>query len=412
MNIDISCELAKSASLVLGALSEAQRNDILAAFSNEILADEGSILEENSKDMALASENGMPSHMLDRLMLNSERIQLMASQIGDIAALSDPLGIVLSDHVAESGIRIVKTSVPLGVLGIIFESRPNVACDSIALSIKSGNCCLLKGGKEAAYSNAAIAACFDRSAEKLGYEEKFAILLDSDRSAATALLNAVGKIDALIPRGGAGLINYIKESAKVPVIETGAGNCHLYVDSEADIDMALEIADNAKTQRPSVCNAIESLLVSEKIAEGFLPKVSERLVAKGVELRGCEKAVAIIGCKAATSEDFYTEFDDLILAVKVVEGTAEAISHINEHSTKHSDAIITRDEKAAELFLNNVDSACVYWNASTRFTDGGEFGLGAEIGISTQKLHARGPMALKELTSYKYKIYGTGQVRK
>jgi glutamate-5-semialdehyde dehydrogenase len=307
-----------------------------------------------------------------------------------------------------------KVAVPLGVVGIIYESRPNVTADSIALCVKSANVAVLKPGKEAMLSSAAIMASFARAMERLGLAGSFACLItDTTRQTTNMMMRAKGLIDVLIPRGGAGLIAAVAENSTVPVLETGAGNCHLYVDASAQFGMALEIAINAKTQRPSVCNAIETILVHSAIAEDFLPELEDAFTRHNVVLRGCARSQAILGAKIspASEEDYYTEFNDLVCALKIVDSAEMAIKHINKYSTSHSDAIVAEDKATSELFLRSVDSAAVYHNASTRFTDGGVFGLGAEIGISTQKLHARGPMALKELTSYKYKIYGTGQTR-
>jgi glutamate-5-semialdehyde dehydrogenase len=410
-----ACALVKGASRGLASLSDKERAAILLQYADSLEENSDGILQANALDCESAQENGMPRQMADRLALTKARISSIASAVREVASLPSPLGTVLDERTAESGIHIKKLSVPLGVIGIIYEARPNVTCDSIALAIKSGNAAILKGGKEAIRSNASLAGIFRETLQKMGHNPYYCHLIeDTGRETTELLLQASDTLDVLIPRGGAGLIRFVKESAKVPVIETGAGNCHCYVEETADLEMASSIVDNAKTQRPSVCNAIESLLVDEKIAPAFLPKAAKTLWAKGVELRCDEASLEILGnrAKPASEEDYATEFNDLILAVKCVSGVEEAIEHINRHSTKHSEAIVTRDSAKAEKFLNEVDSACVYWNASTRFTDGGVFGMGAEIGISTQKLHARGPMALRELTSYKYVIQGNGEIRK
>ncbi|MCL1913274.1 MAG: glutamate-5-semialdehyde dehydrogenase [Eubacteriaceae bacterium] len=409
-----SCVKAKKGGMVLASLGDSQRDDILEAFAAQLVKGAAKILSANAIDMENAKGN-IPDTMLDRLFLDNGRIDDIASAVRDVKNLEDPLGIVLDERVLQSGLRLLKTTVPLGVVGIIYEARPNVTADSIALCVKSGNACVLKVGSEAILSSMEIAKCFDEAINSLGYDVCFVYLLeDTSREASTAMMRAKGFIDVLIPRGGAGLIQAVVDNATIPVLETGAGNCHLFIDSSAKFDMALEIAINAKTQRPSVCNAIETMLVHTDIAIEFLPLLYEAFDGYGVEIRGCERSLEILGgnkITTASEEDFYTEYNDMICALKIVGGVEEAIEHVNNYSTSHSEAIVTEDTANAELFLSNVDSAVVYHNASTRFTDGGVFGLGAEIGISTQKLHARGPMALRELTSYKYKVYGQGQVR-
>ena len=357
--------------------------------------------------------------MLDRLRLDEKRILAMAQGIREVAALPDPIGGVLESNVLPNGLVVTKTRVPLGVIGIIYESRPNVTSDAAALCFKSGNACVLRGGKDAYFSSAAIVKLLRGALADMGIDENFVNLPeDTSRESANALMTAVGFIDALIPRGGAGLIRSCVENAKVPCIQTGTGICHIYVDEHADLEKALNIVENAKTSRPSVCNAAEVCIVHEAVAERFLPLLQERLCEKRlslgfppVELRLDEKAFAILGGVKAGENDFDTEFLDYILAVKTVSSLGEAITHIADHSTGHSDCIVTENKAAAERFTLAVDSAAVYVNASTRFTDGGEFGKGCEIGISTQKLHARGPMGLEELTSYKYIVRGNGQVR-
>ena len=354
--------------------------------------------------------------MLDRLALTKERIEGMANGIKEVAALPDPVGKVLNRVERPNGIVIEKTTVPMGVTAIIYESRPNVTSDAAALALKSGNVCVLRGGKEAFSSANAIVNAMRKGLNKLNLPETFINLVqDTTRESANELMNAVGFVDLLIPRGGAGLIKAVTENAKVPCIQTGTGICHIYVDEAADFNKALNIIENAKTSRPSVCNAAEVLLVNEKIAGEFLPLVKERLVdnrsENKVELRLCENAQKIIDGKTASETDFDTEFLDYILAVKIVKDVNEAVEHISLHSTMHSEAIVTENKENAEIFVKGVDSSSVYVNVSTRFTDGGEFGLGCEMGISTQKLHARGPMGLEELTTYKYIIKGDGQIR-
>ena len=352
--------------------------------------------------------------MIDRLSLDKERIEGIAQGVREIIAMPDPVGKVLSGNTLKNGLSISKVTVPLGVIGIIFESRPNVTADAAALCLKAGNCVILRGGKEAINSNKAIVQVMREAVEKAGLPSDCINLVeDTSRQSSVELMGLTDYLDVLIPRGGAGLIKAVVENAKVPVIETGVGNCHAFVDESADIDMAKDIVFNAKTSRVSVCNALETLLVHEKIADKALPAIYDKLKEKNVEIRGCEKTVAILGdsVSLATDEDYATEFLDYILAIKVVADIDEAIDHIAKYSSGHSETIITQNFKNAETFLNQVDSSAVYVNASTRFTDGGQFGLGAEIGISTQKLHARGPMGLENLVSTKYIIRGDGQTR-
>ncbi|MBE6037781.1 MAG: glutamate-5-semialdehyde dehydrogenase [Anaerofustis stercorihominis] len=413
MNFTDNCRLVKEASYSLGILTNEQRDEILLRFADKLKANVDYILENNNKDLEHAKEIGLKTSMMDRLALSEERIISMADAIVDVVKLPSPVGIVLDEYDAKSGIHIKKVSVPIGVVGIIYEARPNVTSDCISLCIKSGNAIVLKGGKEAINSNMAIVSLAKEVLRELGHDENYVYLIeDTTRESTNAMMKLNGIIDVLIPRGGKGLIDSVVKNATVPVIETGAGNCHVFVDESADFDMALNIIDNAKTSRPSVCNAAETLLVHRNIYKEFLPLVKERLDKKNVELRGCEDTCKVLtGITEATEEDFFTEYNDLILAVKVVEDVNEAVKHIRKHSTNHSEAIITKDTANAEYFLNAIDSAAVYVNASTRFTDGGEFMLGAEIGISTQKLHARGPMGLRELTSYKYVVTGNGEIR-
>lgn len=371
------------------------------------------IIEQNSIDLENARKSGIPAHMLDRLALNLRRLEDIALGVRHVATLNDPIGEVLSMTKRPNGLIIGKQRVPLGVIGIIYEARPNVTVDAVALCIKSGNAVILRGGKEALLSNIVITRIMCECLVSAGLPENcISIVEDTSRQSAIDLMQLTGYVDVLIPRGGAGLIRSVVENAKVPVIETGVGNCHTYVDDDAELAMAVEILFNAKCQRPSVCNAAETLLVAEGVAEQFLPRAKQRLDEMNVEWRGCERTLEILpDIAAATEEDYYTEFNDYIIAVKVVSGIEEAIEHINRYGSGHSEAIVTKDYFASQRFLREVDAACVYVNASTRFTDGFVFGLGAEMGISTQKMHARGPMGLNEMTSVKYIIYGEGQIR-
>ncbi len=417
-DIQIILQNAKAAARTAATLSTEQKNKILLQMADALETNADEILKANAIDLASA-QGVLPTVMLDRLRLDFKRICAMAQGIREVAALPDPVGNVLEQNTLPNGLIITKTRVPLGVIGIIYESRPNVTSDAAALCFKSGNVCILRGGKDAFHSSYAIVQILRGVLKTAGVDENFISLpTDTSRASATALMTAVGYVDALIPRGGAGLIRSCVENAKVPCIETGTGICHVYVDKDADLDKAIAIIENAKTSRPSVCNAQEVCLVHSCVAEAFLPMLKARLCDErikngltSVELRSDEKAFAVIGGKKASESDFDTEFLDYILAIKVVSSKQEAIEHIALHSTGHSDAIITENSDTAELFVRLVDSAAVYVNASTRFTDGGEFGKGCEIGISTQKLHARGPMGLEELTSYKYIVRGNGQVR-
>ena len=401
---------AKAAKVQVCALSTEKKNAALTAMADALEQNEANILNANKLDLEKA-KGTVSDVMLDRLMLNHDRIAGMAKGIRDVVKLPDPVGLLLDEHIRADGLKIQKVSVPMGVIAIIYESRPNVTSDAAALALKSGNVCVLRGGKEAFRSANAIVDALKEGLRAAGITENAVNLVqDTSRASATALMTANGYIDLLIPRGGAGLIKACVQNATVPCIATGTGICHVYVDKSADQDMALKIIENAKTSRPSVCNAEEVLLVHQDIAEEFLLKLHGRIGAK-VELRLDEMAQTIIPGTPAGEADFDTEFLDYILAVKCVSGVGEAVSHIATHSTGHSEAIVARDEEALHQFAAGVDSAAVYLNASTRFTDGGEFGLGCEMGISTQKLHARGPMGLKELTGYKYLITGNGHVR-
>lgn len=406
-------EWAKEASKILATAGSDLKNNALCAIADAILEKSDYILNENKKDLQSAEENGVKKAMIDRLSLNEKRIADIADGVRKVAFLPDPIGEVLGMVKRPNGLVIGKKRVPLGVIGIIYEARPNVTADAAALCIKSGNAVILRGGKEAICSNLAIAKVMSEAGEKAGLPKgTINLVSDTSRETASAMMKLNGYIDVLIPRGGAGLIHSVVENATVPVIETGLGNCHTYIDESADFKMAEEIVINAKTSRPSVCNAMETLLVNEKIAKDFLPIIIKKLKECNVEVRGCEKTMEIVSdIVPATETDWEKEYNDYILAIKVVSSTDEAIEHINKYGTKHSEAIVTKSYEMSQKFLDEVDAAAVYVNASTRFTDGFEFGFGAEIGISTQKIHARGPMGLNELTTIKYIIYGNGQVR-
>lgn len=404
-------EQAKRASEILGILKEEQKNAALEKMAQALLDHTQEILAANAQDLEAARQRGTSQAMLDRLALTPERIAGMAEGIRKVIALPDPVGEVLEEWTAQSGIRIEKRRVPFGVVGIIYEARPNVTSDAAALCIKTGNAALLKGGSDALGSNLAIAGVLKEALAAAGLPSgAIGMIADPSREAANEIMRMNDLVDVLIPRGGAGLIAAVVKNATVPVIETGVGNCHVYVDESADLQMAERIIINAKTSRPSVCNAIENLLVHKGIADAFLPRIFAALKEKGVEIRGdaiCQR----YGALPASEEDYRTEFLDYIIAVKVVRDVKQAVRHINDYGTKHSECIVTSDMASADYFTEHVDAAAVYVNASTRFTDGEEFGFGAEIGISTQKLHARGPMGPRELTSYKYIVKGTGQIR-
>jgi glutamate-5-semialdehyde dehydrogenase len=400
---------ARAASAMLALLSTDEKNALLLAIADAIEAHAQTILAANRLDV---KSSGLEGAMCDRLLLTTARIKEMAHGVRDVAALGDPIGETLAEWRHPNGLRIRKVRVPLGVVGIIYESRPNVTVDTAVLALKTGNAIVLRGGKEAARSNQRLVEIL---AAVPGVPEGAIELLDSStRQSVTELIKARGLVDVIIPRGGAGLIAFVTENSAVPVIETGAGNCHIFVDESADFEMADRIVINAKTQRPSVCNAAEKLLVHEGVAAEYVPRIVKKLIDAGVEVRGDGKSRSLaagLNIVPAAEQDWHEEYLRLCMAVRVVANVDEAIAHINRYSTKHSDSIVTRDETNAHKFLRGVDSAAVYWNASTRFTDGAEFGFGAEMGISTQKLHCRGPFALAELTSSKYEIVGTGQVR-
>ena len=406
------CEGAKVASRSLALLSGAKRNALLIKIADNLRAGASKIIEANKVDLANAKANGISDAMLDRLMLNEARIDGIADAIVKVASLDDPIG-AGEIFTRPNGLEIHKMCVPLGVVAMIYEARPNVTPDASSLCLKSGNAVVLRGGKEAINSNKAIVSIIRATLSECGVDENAVSLIeDTTRESANVLMSMRGYIDVLIPRGGKGLIKSVVEKANVPVIETGAGNCHLFVDESADIDMAIKVALNAKCSRPSVCNAIETILLHEGVAGEFLTRFYEETRKYSLDIRGCEKCKAILSdISLATDEDYATEYDDYIVSVKVINSVSEAVEHINKYTTGHSEAIITESARNADYFVNSIDSCALYVNASTRFTDGGEFGFGAEIGISTQKLHVRGPMGLSALTTSKYIIKGDGQVR-
>ena len=412
--VKAKAQAAKQAAAKLAVTSTAVKNAALLAMAAALEAQQSEILAANERDMTAAAAKGMKSSMLDRLKLTAERISGMADGLRQVAGLADPVGNVIDGKTLPNGLHITKIRVPLGVIGIIYEARPNVTADAAGLCLKSGNAVILKGGSEAMESNKTVAAILAQAAEGAGIPAGSIQFIDtSDRQAVQDLIHMNGLVDVVIPRGGAGLIQAVVRNASVPVIETGAGVCHTYVDKDADVEMAMKIAFNAKVQRPSVCNAMETLLVHKDIADKFLPMMLMMYNSSAVEIRGDEAVQKYSGqVHPATEEDWSTEYGDLRLSVKIVDSIEEAMAHIAKYGTGHSECIVTNNYQAAQLFQYTVDAAAVYVNASTRFTDGNEFGFGAEIGISTQKLHARGPMALPELTSTKYLINGNGQVRK
>jgi glutamate-5-semialdehyde dehydrogenase len=415
--LELLCKNASDVRIKVGMLDTDTKDRVLLDAADALLAQEQEILAANALDVENARVNHMPDSLLDRLTLTHERLEGMADGLRQVASLEDPIGEVLSMKKRPNGLIIGKRRVPLGVIGIIYEARPNVTSDAFALCFKTGNCVILKGGSDAIHSNIAVVKALKSALTKNGVTESALNLIEStDRETTMAFMKMDRYVDLLIPRGGHGLIQNVVKNATIPVIETGTGNCHIYVDSEADLTMAVNIIKNAKTQRIGVCNACESIVVHRSIAEEFLPMLYEALAPKHVELRGDQKAVEYLGGEGAlvtqaTEADWGTEYLDYILSVKIVETIEQAIRHINKYTTHHSEAIITNNYDRSQEFLDAIDSACVYVNASTRFSDGNEFGFGAEIGISTQKLHARGPMGLEALTSYKYIIYGNGQIR-
>ncbi|MEE3494652.1 MAG: glutamate-5-semialdehyde dehydrogenase [Butyrivibrio sp.] len=407
------CKKAKKVKYEIQCLTSKEKNDALIAVADKLVAEADSIIAANAKDYERGVSNGMHKGLLDRLLLDKKRIEAMAEGLRQVAALPDPIGEVIETFTRPNGLNIKKVRVPMGVIGIIYEARPNVTADAFALTFKAGNAVVLKGGSDAIDSNIQIANVMRAALGESGINpDAIQLIEDTDRAVTTKFMQMNDYIDVLIPRGSARLINAVVENSTIPVIETGTGNCHIYVDKDADIDKAIPIIINAKTQRIGVCNAAESLVVHEDIKDRFLPLFEKAMNEHNVEIRGDEESRKLMTSAVfATEEDFGKEFLDYIISVKTVKNVDEAIEHINKYNTSHSDAIITENEETAKRFLDRVDSACVYVNASTRFTDGFEFGFGAEIGISTQKLHARGPMGLKELTSYKYQITGEGQIR-
>ena len=406
------CKGAKEASFSLGKKSAKERNGVLLKIADNLVNDSDAIIEANIKDLANARENGIKEAMLDRLMLNADRVSALASAIRHVVSLPDPIG-EGNTFTRPNGLKIECVSVPLGVVAMIYEARPNVTPDAASLCLKSGNAVVLRGGKEAINTNKAIVSIIRSTLKDCGFDENSVCLIENTtRESANILMEMRGLVDVLIPRGGKGLIKNVVENAKVPVIETGAGNCHMYIDESANIDMAITVSINAKCSRPSVCNAIETVLVNERVAQEFLTRFYNETRKYNLKIRGCEKTCSILsGIESATEEDFDTEYDDYIVSIKVVKDVYEAVDHIRKYSTGHSESIITENHRNADYFVSSIDSCALYVNASTRFTDGGEFGLGAEIGISTQKLHARGPMGLGALTTQKYIIKGDGHIR-
>ena len=405
---------ARAAAHALAVLDADKKNAILRAMANGLRQNEQEILTANAQDIAAGEANALTSAMLDRLRLDSSRLEAIAAGVEEVADLPDPVGEVLTEWTRPNNIHFEQIRVPIGVIGIIYESRPNVTSDAAVLCLKSGNATILRGGSEAIHSNKAIAAALQLGGESAGLPANAIQLIPfTDRESVRVMAGMDQWLDVIIPRGGKGLIETVVSLARMPVIKHYDGICHTYVDNAADIEMAVAIADDAKTHKPGVCNALETLLVHRDVAQDFLPKMAAAYAAKGVEMRGDATTLGILGDKAiaATPEDWDTEYLDLIIAIKVVDSLAAAVEHINTHSSRHSDCIVTADKDRAQQFMTQIDSACVFHNASTRFSDGGEFGFGAEIGISTDKLHARGPMALRELTSYQYRIRGEGQTR-
>ena len=411
--VEILGKKARQAEKFLNTVSQNLKNDALLSIADALVKNTEFVLSENKKDVENAQANGISKAMCDRLALTSERIKGIADGVKKVADLPDPIGGADFMTKRPNGLVIAKRRVPLGVVGVIYEARPNVTVDTAVLCLKSSNAVILRGGKEAVNSNLALAKIMQDAISPLGFPDgTISLVPDTSRDSANAMMTANEYIDVLIPRGGASLINAVVKTATVPVIQTGVGNCHAYVDDECDFDMAVDIIVNAKTSRPSVCNALETVLINKNIDKSFYKKLEDALRAKNVEIRGCDECLKVFEtAKKATEDDYKYEFLDYIIAVKIVDGMDEALAHIDKYGTKHSEVIITENYEKANKFLDSADAAAVYVNASTRFTDGGEFGLGAEIGISTQKMHARGPMGLNELTSYKYVVYGNGQIR-
>jgi len=402
----------KEASRIIATLKGEIKRKVLKEMADALQNSAEIIINENAKDLNYAKENNLSSALIDRLYLDEKRIASMADALRDIASLKDPVGRVIDGWVLDNGLRIEKVKIPIGVIGIIYESRPNVTSDAAGLCFMSGNACILKGGKEAMHSNIAIINILREVLEKNSLpKDAVSLLPDYSREGVYKLIQEDKYVDLIIPRGGEKLIKFVSENSKVPVVKHDKGLCHIYIHKDANIDEAVKISVNAKVQRPGVCNAVETLLVDENVKNEVLPKLKTEMEKEGVELRGCEKTLEVINVNKATEDDWNTEYLDKILSIKVVKDLNEAIEHIEKYGSGHSDSIITENYSASEEFLNRIDSACVYVNASTRFTDGGEFGFGAEVGISTNKLHARGPMGIDDLTTYKYKIYGNGQIR-
>jgi len=403
---------AKEASSIASTLNSGMKNEILKKMADALESESTRIMAENKKDITYAIDNHLSSALVDRLLLDEDRITAMANSLREIAALKEPVGRILEGWRVESGLQIQKVSVPIGVIGIIYESRPNVTSDTAALCFKSGNVCVLKGGKEAQHSNLIIADILQEVLVKNDLpKEMIALLPDASREGVSKLIKMDKYVDLIIPRGGEGLIRYISENSTVPVVKHDKGLCHVYIDKDADIEKAMAIMINAKCRRVGICNAMETLLVDKAIAQTLLPKVEMAFKKEGTQLRGSKEVRDVIEVDEATDEDFDTEYLENILSIMIVDGVEEAMTHIKRYGSGHSEAIVTENYTTGELFMNSVDAACVYINASTQFTDGGEFGFGAEVGISTNKLHARGPMGINDLTTYKYKIYGNGQVR-
>ncbi|MEG0275890.1 MAG: glutamate-5-semialdehyde dehydrogenase [Coprobacillus sp.] len=408
--LEVLLKNAKSATRYMMNVSTETKNQALLKISEALMEYKDDIVEANRIDIKNARDNGMSEAMIDRLLLDENRIESIAKDVKKLIDLTDPIGELIREIKRPNGIIIQQVRVPIGVFGIIYESRPNVTVDIACLCIKSGNVCVLKGGKEAIHSNKKLVSIMNNAIKNILPEDAVSLIENTDRQIVSELITANDYVDVVVPRGGAGLIQHVVKNATVAVIETGAGNCHLYIDKDADINKAIAISVNAKIQRPSVCNAIETILVHEDISNIFLPEMVRAFEGR-IEIRGDIKTQEIIECQKATLEDYATEYDDYIVAIKVVHSLDEVIDHIYKYSTKHSECIVTENNQTAQIFLTSLDSACVYHNASTRFSDGGEFGFGAELGISTQKLHARGPLALLEMTSSQYRIEGNGQVR-